>query len=76
MPRLLHDYLAQQTAVGTKSGGQNSSAANKELIAALLAEQRETNRLLQRLIYAATGFVIGALVVLVVLRLRQMGGGF
>ena len=57
-------------------GGQNSSAANKELIAALLAEQRETNRLLQRLIYAATGFVIGALVVLVVLRLRQMGWGF
>ena len=76
MPRLLHDYLAQQTAVGTKGGGQNSSAANKELIAALLAEQRETNRLLQRLIYAATGFVIGALVVLVVLRLRQMGWGF
>jgi ubiquinone biosynthesis protein len=66
MPRLLHDYLAQQTQAQQAKG---SEAA----LLALIAEQRETNRQLQRLIYAGIGFVIGALVVLVLLRLRQMG---
>jgi ubiquinone biosynthesis protein len=69
MPRLLHDYLAQQTAVGDAQ----HAGARPELLAALLLEQRKTNDLLQRVIYAGIGFVIGALVVLVVLRLRQMG---
>ena len=69
MPRLLHDYLAQQTAVG----GAQHAGARPDLLAALLLEQRKTNDLLQRVIYAGIGFVIGALVVLVVLRLRQMG---
>jgi ubiquinone biosynthesis protein len=72
MPRLLHDFLAQQT--GHAAPAQHS--ASPELLAALLAEQRKTNDLLQRVIYAGIGFVIGALVVLVVLRLRQMGWFF
>ena len=66
MPRLVHDYLAQHSQAGAQK-------ASEAALLALIAEQRETNRQLQRIIYAGVGFVIGALVVLVVLRLRQMG---
>jgi ubiquinone biosynthesis protein len=72
MPRLLHDYLAQQT----QAGKAQSAGVSNDLIAALLTEQRKTNDLLQRVIYAGIGFVVGALVVIVVLRLRQMGWHF
>ena len=64
--RLVHDYLAQHSQAGAQK-------ASEAALLALIAEQRETNRQLQRIIYAGVGFVIGALVVLVVLRLRQMG---
>jgi len=77
LPRLLHDYLAQQTGHTEPGQKHHPSPANQhELLEKLLAEQRETNTLLQRLIYAGTGFVLGALVVLVLLRLRQMGWHF
>ncbi|MFM2118640.1 MAG: ubiquinone biosynthesis regulatory protein kinase UbiB [Pseudomonadota bacterium] len=51
LPRLLHDALAQQAR---PASGQD------ELLKSLLREQRRTNRLLQGMVWAAGGFVIGA----------------
>jgi ubiquinone biosynthesis protein len=51
LPRLLHRSLQRQGEGG-----------NHELLAALLAEQRRTNRLLQGLLWAGLGFVVGLLV--------------
>ncbi len=51
LPRLVHQALRQQ------GGGGDSPA-----LLALLAEQRRTNRLLQTLLWAAVGFVLGLLV--------------
>ncbi len=50
LPRLVHQALRQQ-------GGNSDSPA----LLALLAEQRRTNRLLQTLLWAAVGFVVGLL---------------
>ena len=50
MPRLVHQALRQQ--------GQ---AADHSALLALLVEQRRTNRLLQTLLWAAMGFVLGLL---------------
>ena len=50
LPRLLHQAL------------QPKPAAQSQMLEALLAEQRLTNRLLRSLLYAATGFVLGGLI--------------
>jgi ubiquinone biosynthesis protein len=52
LPRLMYDYLKQTNA---------SSHDNKQM-AALLAEQQRTNRLLQALVYVVIGFVSTLLV--------------
>ncbi len=50
MPRLVHQALQHQ-----------GSNADSPALLALLAEQRRTNRLLQTLLWAAVGFVVGLL---------------
>ena len=52
LPRLLHQAL------------QPRPAAQARALEALLLEQRRTNRLLQSIVYAALGFVMGVLVML------------
>ena len=52
LPRLLHQAL------------QPRPAAQARALEALLLEQRRTNRLLQGIVYAALGFVMGVLVML------------
>jgi ubiquinone biosynthesis protein len=52
LPRLVHDALAARAA----------PAADSPALLALLAEQRRTNRLLQGLLWAVVGFVVGMLV--------------
>lgn len=59
IPRLLHDYLQ----------GQTRQVPQEELLQ-LLREQRRTNRLLQAIIYAGLGFVLGLLALQWLLRLR------
>ncbi len=59
LPRLLHQGLQQPR------GGDHTPA-----LLALLAEQRRTNRLLQGLIWGVTGFLLGAVTVQLLLRLR------
>jgi ubiquinone biosynthesis protein len=54
LPRLVHQALAR-----------TAHPADSATLAALLAEQRRTNRLLQGLLWAGTGFVAGALLALV-----------
>jgi len=51
LPRLLHQSL------------QPKPVAEQRTLEALLAEQRRTNRLLQAIVYAGLGFLIGVLVV-------------
>ena len=58
LPRLLVDFL--------KHGKSGQSGE----IAALLVEQKRTNRLLQALLYGAVGFVLGLLVMQVIVRVR------
>jgi ubiquinone biosynthesis protein len=55
LPRLLHDALAARTA------GPGDTQARQ--IAALLAEQHRTRRLLQALAWGSVGFVLGAVAV-------------
>jgi len=50
LPRLLHDALTYRGA-----------PTRDELLATLLAEQRRTNRLLERVLLATAGFLLGAL---------------
>jgi len=50
LPRLLHQAL------------QPKPGALSQMLEGVLAEQRQTNRLLRRLMYAAVGFVLGALI--------------
>jgi len=57
LPRLLHDALKSQ-----------SSRAESQALIALLAEQRRTNRLLQGVIWAGGGFVLGLVVAQLTLR--------
>ncbi|MCD6663838.1 MAG: ubiquinone biosynthesis regulatory protein kinase UbiB [Comamonas sp.] len=61
LPRLLHSWLRQPSQ-------QGESQALQEL----LTEQRRTNRLLQRLIYAGLGFVLGLIVVQLVIRITVL----
>lgn len=56
LPRLLHDYLKQQP-----------NPMRKQL-EELLVEQKQTNRLLQRLIYGGIGFAVGLLTMQYLLR--------
>ncbi|OYT99006.1 MAG: ubiquinone biosynthesis regulatory protein kinase UbiB [Burkholderiales bacterium PBB1] len=57
LPRLVHQAL------------QPKPAADQMMLEALLAEQRRTNRLLQAIVYAGVGFLIGVIVVQWVLHL-------
>jgi ubiquinone biosynthesis protein len=58
LPRLLHDYLQQQK-------GQHDHA-----LAELLAEQKRTNSLLQKIIYGGLGFVLGLVLLQFLLRIK------
>jgi ubiquinone biosynthesis protein len=58
LPRLLHDYL------------QNSQGGERREMLELLAEQKRTNSLLQKIIYGGIGFALGLLVMQVVVRVR------
>ena len=60
LPRLLHAYLRQPPQ------------APSQALEQLLAEQKRTNRLLQRLLYAGLGFVLGLIVVQFVIRIRVL----
>ena len=59
LPRLLYDFLRQKPA----------QAASRD-IQELLAAQQRTNRLLQGIIFAGVGFVLGLIVMQVLLRIR------
>ena len=56
LPRLLHDALKAQAGAASGSG---DAAASRELLQALLAEQRRTNRMLQTAGWLVTGFLLG-----------------
>ncbi|MDR2334920.1 MAG: ubiquinone biosynthesis regulatory protein kinase UbiB [Burkholderiaceae bacterium] len=59
LPRLMHDYLQQRPKdYGTE-------------LQELLAEQKRTNRLLQRIVYGGVGFVLGLLVMQILMRMRH-----
>jgi ubiquinone biosynthesis protein len=58
LPRLLHEFLKQ------RPGDQ------QRLMEDLLAEQKRTNRLLQGLVYAGIGFVLGLVLIQAVIRVR------
>jgi ubiquinone biosynthesis protein len=60
LPRLVHQSL------------HRPPAGDSLALRALLAEQRRTNRLLQALIWGALGFILGALVVQLLLRLHTV----
>jgi ubiquinone biosynthesis protein len=62
LPRLLHDYLQH----GARAGERRE-------LEQLLAEQRRTNRLLQGVVYACVGFVLGLFVMQLVIRLQAYG---
>ena len=59
LPRLMHDYLQQKP----KDYGRE--------LQELLAEQKRTNRLLQRIVYGGVGFVLGLLVMQILMRMRH-----
>ena len=59
LPRLVHQALSKAAA----KVGEDHGAASTALVAALLAEQKRTNRLIQGLIWAACGFVLGMLAI-------------
>ena len=69
LPRLLHEALVARTAAASTTGGLGAS---RELVEALLVEQRRTNRLLQAFGWAAVGFLLGALAVQVLHRLAPL----
>ena len=58
LPRLLHDYLQQ-----------HNSGHDKALVE-LLAEQKRTNNLLQKIIYGGLGFVLGLILIQIFIRVR------
>ena len=58
LPRLLHDYLHRQ------QGG------NDKAIKELIAEQKRTNNLLQKIVYGGVGFVLGLILIQIVIRIR------
>ena len=59
LPLLLHDYLER---------GARAQLHNREL-QQLMQEQRQTNRLLRRLLYVAIGFVAGMMAIVLLPRL-------
>ena len=59
LPRLLHDHLQRQA----------QAQPTRELLE-LLKEQKRTNRLLQGLVFAGLGFVLGLVTMLIVIRVR------
>ncbi len=60
LPRLLHDYLQQQ------------KSKNDVLLAELIAEQKRTSSLLQKIIYIGIGFIVSLIFIqLYYLRLRM-----
>jgi ubiquinone biosynthesis protein len=63
LPRLLHDALKRQAA-----------PQEAQAMAALIREQRRTNRLLQALLYGAIGFTLGLLAAQVLLRTMIISG--
>jgi ubiquinone biosynthesis protein len=63
LPRLLHDALRRQ-----------ASPHETQAMAALIREQRRTNRLLQALLYGAIGFTLGLLAAQVLLRTMIVSG--
>jgi ubiquinone biosynthesis protein len=69
LPRLLHEALAARTVAVSTTG---SLGVSRELVEALLVEQRRTNRLLQAFGWAAVGFLLGALAVQVLHRLAPL----
>ena len=58
LPRLLHDYLQQH------------NAGHDKALVELLAEQKRTNNLLQKIIYGGLGFVLGLILIQICVRLR------
>lgn len=58
LPRLLHDALAQRPY------------DNRQELMELLAAQKRTNRLLQAIVWAGIGFVLGLLVMQALIRIR------
>jgi ubiquinone biosynthesis protein len=58
LPQLLHSFLRRGTTDASQA------------IAALLVEQRRTNRLLQGLVYTGLGFALGMIVMQLVIRIR------
>jgi ubiquinone biosynthesis protein len=58
LPRLLHDYL------------QQPKGSHDHVLVELLAEQKRTNSLLQKIIYGGLGFVLGLVLIQLYLRLR------
>ncbi|MEX8493565.1 AarF/UbiB family protein, partial [Sphaerotilus sp.] len=67
LPRLLHEALLARTVAATTAAGPS-----RELVEALLVEQRRTNRLLQAFGWAAVGFLLGALAIQVLHRLAPL----
>ncbi len=62
LPRLLTDYLKQS----------NATALERNQLAALLAEQQRTNRLLQAIVYVVIGFVSTLIVLQALERFHQI----
>jgi len=62
LPRLVHQALAR-VAGSVEAPRQQASPASTPLLEALLREQRQTNRLIQGLIWAGCGFLLGLLAV-------------
>ncbi|MEN9996121.1 MAG: putative protein kinase UbiB [Pseudomonadota bacterium] len=62
LPRLMHDYLKQS----------NTTAHERHQLAALLAEQQRTNRLLQAIVYVVIGFVSTLIVLQALERFQQI----
>lgn len=60
LPRLVHDYLARRPA------------DHRDELLALLAAQKRTNRLLQAIIWAGIGFVLGLIVMQLIVRVRLL----
>ncbi|MEO8249396.1 MAG: AarF/UbiB family protein, partial [Burkholderiales bacterium] len=59
LPLLLHDYLQRRPAGDVQKS-----------IELLLVEQKRTNKLLQRLLYGALGFVLGLILLQMLIRIR------
>ncbi|PXW93506.1 2-octaprenylphenol hydroxylase [Sphaerotilus hippei] len=68
LPRLLHDALQAQAGAPAQQAGPS-----RELMQAVLVEQRRTNRLLQALLLMFFGFLVGVLGAALLLRWQLSG---